>query len=380
LRDGIVVKSHRIVLSLNSFLHQLIASSWVGGHKSTLLMPDHSVEDMLLTFSLPLNAVATNGASYGMDERGESEKNRSNEPSSSDSAEAKVEEIDDHEEVEHHPEKDEEVEEAEEILNETSLLFEPELKENISPGFEKMMKQVETLKKRLQPEPFPPESPFCKSRKLNGEVKNKNISCELSGNDFVGGELDSDQLGDTIQKSESDHVWGLKSESEHHLNNEETETDLKKNFSPGVIMFPVKKGKKGTMFTKDDEHEWHLFKLNGSKPKVESDYYHCKRPTCPARLIAWNGLIKKKSGEHLHDSAKDKISCMLVEEAELAKALENPKLMENENVLLNNVGLMSSELALQGRLERGKRKVLGEEGRTKKIPKYFNVGQHVNTG
>ena len=118
------------------------------------------------------------------------------------------------------------------------------------------------------------------------------------------------------------------------------------------------------------------------------------RPTCPARLIAWNGLIKKKSGEHLHDSAKDKISCMLVEEAELAKALENPKsasvkdlmtsisrrLMENENVLLNNVGLMSSELALQGRLERGKRKVLGEEGRTKKIPKYFNVGQNVNTG
>ena len=118
------------------------------------------------------------------------------------------------------------------------------------------------------------------------------------------------------------------------------------------------------------------------------------RPTCPARLIAWNGLIKKKSGEHLHDSAKDKIYCMLVEEAELAKALENPKsasvkdlmtsisrrLMENENVLLNNVGLMSSELALHGRLERGKRKVLGEEGRTKKIPKYFNVGQHVNTG
>ena len=118
------------------------------------------------------------------------------------------------------------------------------------------------------------------------------------------------------------------------------------------------------------------------------------RPTCPARLVAWNGLVKKKSGEHLHESAKDKISCTLVEEAELAKALENPKsasikdlvtsisrrLMENENVLLNNVGLMSSELALQGRLERGKRKVLGEEGRTKKIPKYFNVGQNVNTG
>ena len=114
------------------------------------------------------------------------------------------------------------------------------------------------------------------------------------------------------------------------------------------------------------------------------------RSSCPARLIAWNGLVKKKSGEHLHESAKDKISCMLVEETELEQALENPKsattkdlmtsisrkLMENENVLLNNVGLMSSEKALQRRLERGKKKVLGKVG--EKMPKYFNVGQLVN--
>ena len=276
LRDGVVVKSHRVVLSFNSFLYQLINSSWVGGDNSTFLMPEHSVEDLLLTFSLPLNAVATNGAevpSYGVEERGESE----NEPPSSDSAEAKVEESDDHDhdKVEHHPEKDEEVEEAEDILNENSLLsgFEPELKDNISPGFE--MKQVETLKKRLQPEPFPPKSPFCKKRKLNGEVKNKK-----SANDIGGGELDAGQLGDTIQRTfaQTDHAWGsVKSESELHLNNEETETELKKNFSPGLIMFPVKKGKKGMMFTKDDEHEWHLFKLNGSKLKFESDYYHCER-------------------------------------------------------------------------------------------------------
>ena len=85
---------------------------------------------------------------------------------------------------------------------------------------------------------------------------------------------------------------------------------------------------------------------------------------------------------------------MLVEEAELAKALENPKsasvkdlmtsisrrLMENENVLL---GLMSSEMALTRRLERGKEKVLGKEGMGKvrrKTPKYSNVAQLVNTG
>ena len=88
---------------------------------------------------------------------------------------------------------------------------------------------------------------------------------------------------------------------------------------------------------------------------------------------------------------------MLVEETELEKALENPKsattkdlmtsisraLMENENVLLNNIGLMSSERALQRRLERGKKKVLGKEGQMKvgeKMPKYFNVRQLVHRG
>ena len=99
----------------------------------------------------------------------------------------------------------------------------------------------------------------------------------------------------------------------------------------------------------------------------------------------------------MHESVKDKISCMLVEETELEKALENPKsattkdlmtsisrkLMENENVLLNNIGLMSSERALQRRLERGKKKVLGKEGQMKvgeKMPKYFNVRQLVHRG
>ena len=120
------------------------------------------------------------------------------------------------------------------------------------------------------------------------------------------------------------------------------------------------------------------------------------RPTCPARLIAWNGIVKKKSGEHLHESVKDKISCMLVEQMQLEKALENPtsantkdlmtsisrKLMENENVILNNVGLMSSEKALGARLQRAKKKVLGKESISKvgqKMPKYFNVGQLVNS-
>ena len=105
---------------------------------------------------------------------------------------------------------------------------------------------------------------------------------------------------------------------------------------------------------------------------------HCLifRPTCPARVIAWNGVVRKRSGEHMHESSKDKISCMLVEEEELEKALENPesatpkaliaailsKLMENDNVLLNNAGLMSSETALEKRLIRGKKTLLRRRG------------------
>ena len=93
-------------------------------------------------------------------------------------------------------------------------------------------------------------------------------------------------------------------------------------------------------------------------------------------MIAWNGVVRKKSGEHMHESSKDKISCMLVEEEELEKALENPesatpkaliaaissKLMENDNVLLNNAGLMSSETALEKRLIRGKKALLRRRG------------------
>ena len=83
---------------------------------------------------------------------------------------------------------------------------------------------------------------------------------------------------------------------------------------------------------------------------------------------------------------------MLVEEEQLQKALENPKsattkdlmtsisrkLLEDDNLLLDNLRLMSSEKALQRRLERGKEKLLGKQGKVievrRKLPKYFNVG------
>ena len=80
---------------------------------------------------------------------------------------------------------------------------------------------------------------------------------------------------------------------------------------------------------------------------------------------------------------------MLVEEEQLQKALENPKsattkdlmtsisrkLLEDDNLLLDNLRLMSSEKALQRRLERGKEKLLGKVIEVRrKLPKYFNVG------
>ena len=117
------------------------------------------------------------------------------------------------------------------------------------------------------------------------------------------------------------------------------------------------------------------------------------RPTCPARLIAWNGVVKKKSGEHLHESVKDKISCMLLEQEHLEKVLmENPesttikdlmtsissKLMEDENVLLNNARFMSSEIVLKRRLQRGKQRLMAEQG-TKDEPKR-SIAKYVNTG
>ena len=53
LMDG-QVKSHRLVLATNPFLHQLIRSSWIPGEISTFLMPQHSVKDLILEISLPV--------------------------------------------------------------------------------------------------------------------------------------------------------------------------------------------------------------------------------------------------------------------------------------------------------------------------------------
>ena len=328
LKDGLVVKSHRLILSSNTFFHQLMSSSWVVGDNSTFLLPQHSVEDFLLALSLPALGFATNGAealsSNGVDEMGASE-NSNNEITSSDSAQTKVEDSDGHDEVQHQRDNDEQVEEVGVILDENCLLsgfepvlkqnlspgfeepvlkqnisdgfekvmkmsprfqptnqqnlspeFQPTLKEDLSPGFEKMMKQVETLRNRLQPDSIPSKSSFCKRRKTNTNTNNKR-SVELISTTIGGDEMNSDQVLDTIQRTNVE-ISQVPSDQAVSVKCEETETKVEKNFSHGrFTLFPLKKGKKGMMFTKEDEHEWHLFKLNASKPRIESDYYHCHR-------------------------------------------------------------------------------------------------------
>ena len=290
------VKSHLLVLATNPFLHQLIKSSWVPGEISTILMPQHSVKDLLLEFPLPVVTIFTNV----VNETGEAEISRtigSNTKTSSVSGEMKVEE-EENDEVEETQE-----EEVGEIVGDKNLYskFEPILKQNLSTGFQE---QVETLRKRLPAETFPSRSPSSGKRRKKGEdFKDQS---ELSEQNIPKDELISDLLEDsekTVNKDITvaeigDPAWipGLV-ESESELNSSIKESDFGEKFGKNLsifssdrnIVFPIKKGKKGMIFTKDDEHDWHLYKLNNSKPKAKSDYYHCHR--CPIVLQTFDNFF-----------------------------------------------------------------------------------------
>ena len=142
LMDGLLVKSHRLILAAsNSFLHQLISSSWIPGETSTFIMPQHSVNDLLLDFSLLGNAFTANGKGLydGETKFGEEEKNRLhsfNNETSYDFGEIKVEESDNEEENisddhngDHPPVNIEEFEQPVEIFREN----------NVSLGFEQTL-------------------------------------------------------------------------------------------------------------------------------------------------------------------------------------------------------------------------------------------------
>ena len=131
LMDGVVVKSHRLLLASNSFLHQLIISSWLPGENSTFILPQHSVQDLLLHFSLQLeNTCTANGAFDGDTEVG-------NNGASCDFGKIKVEESDDEEDYisDHHPPPGD----MEEF-------------EQANPVLEQTLEEVETPRKRLWPE------------------------------------------------------------------------------------------------------------------------------------------------------------------------------------------------------------------------------------
>ena len=67
--------------------------------------------------------------------------------------------------------------------------FTPILNQNVLSGFDKMIKQVETLRKRRQSESLPNKTPFGKRRKSSIELLellevNKKQSSELSAKDI----------------------------------------------------------------------------------------------------------------------------------------------------------------------------------------------------
>ena len=189
LMDGLV-KSHRLILAAsNSFLHQLICSSWIPGETSTFIMPQHSVKDLILDFSLLGNAFTANGKGLydGETKIGEEEKKRLrgfNNETSYDFGEIKVEESDNEEENisddhngDHPPVNIEEFEQPVEIFREN----------NVSLGFEQTLKVVVTPRKRLRPE--------CPSSKSLFEKRRREDDDEQSGkSDFIAKDALEDNL------------------------------------------------------------------------------------------------------------------------------------------------------------------------------------------
>ena len=55
---------------LQIFFHQVISSSWVAGEISTILLPQHSVSDLLLDFPLLKNAFSNETRAFDGDRKG----------------------------------------------------------------------------------------------------------------------------------------------------------------------------------------------------------------------------------------------------------------------------------------------------------------------
>ena len=168
------VKSQLLVLATNSFLHQLIKSSWVPGEISTFLMPQHSVKDMLLEFSIPEEIV-----SVCMDEEMERQTSSPDKETEYAFGEIKVEEPEDEEEVyvdvtsdcqnvepqnidQQHPEHPPDNNGESDQPIEPGEIFR---EDKVASDFEEIKINDETSsKKRLQPESLPSISPSAKMR------------------------------------------------------------------------------------------------------------------------------------------------------------------------------------------------------------------------
>ena len=111
-------------------------------------------------------------------------------------------------------------------------------------------------------------SPSDKRRKTGKEEQS-----ELTATEVAEDDLTSEQLGDSADAEDIDINLAETVASDDPGSNIE-ETNTKDNLSNyGRTMFYVKK----KVFTKDDEDEWHLFKLTDSNPKLGRKYFNCYR-------------------------------------------------------------------------------------------------------
>ena len=202
----------------------MISSSWIPGEISTFLLPQHSVSDLLLDFPLLKNAFSNETGAFDGDrkgiqfERGEVNKENDSKNGTS-SGEIKIEES------------------------------------GLQPDFS--------------------NSPSGKRRKKSKEEQSGGI--ELNATEVAEDDLTSELLGDSTDAEDMDiNLAETVASDDPGAKIEESETNMKNNVSSyGRPIFYVNK----KVFTKDDEDEWHLFKLNSSNPKLGRKYFDCYR--CP---------------------------------------------------------------------------------------------------
>ena len=230
LMDGLVVKSHRLVLSSNAFLHQLLSSSWILGEISTFIMPQHTVTDLLQEFPFPGNILSGETGAFvkvithtsEIEEEEQNKTHGTNNEINFDFGKIKVEESD---------------YDGEHLLGNIDEFEQPiesgeiSCANNVSPMFEETLNEMETPRKRLRLESSSIESPSGERRRRKRNEDDKQSSgSEFNAKDIPEDNLivevfgDNVNLAETVTTDDSDS-----SKTEFGIANEETDTEERLN-------------------------------------------------------------------------------------------------------------------------------------------------------